>query len=265
MMPFINRHKTLVTAMLTAAGSLLLIFAAIIPVYENATSVLAKLKTRTKELESITNKVTIISKLDPTVLDERVKVIDSALPPKKDVLLYLNSIDGLSKELGLTFGGLSLSPGELTVATASATKKVAGKSNALQSLETEIKIRGGKDSVYTFLRTIEGVLPLMQIKDIKVTVLADEQYSLNLTLGMLWADPATVDVKGNVTLFGPEEDKYFTQLSEYRKYESIAAETINSEIKKDIFSSNALPQTSEIVQPSPKTSSQPSPSVIPQQ
>ena len=224
MMPWINRHKTLVTAILTAAGALVLVFMAVIPVYENATTILAKLKTRTKDLESITNKVTIISKLDPTVLDDRVKVIDSALPPKKDVLLYLNSIDGLSKELNLTFGGLSLAPGDLTEATASATKKVAGKPNSLQSLETDIKIRGGKDNVYTFLRTIEGVLPLMQIKDIKVTVLSQDQYALNLTLGMLWADPATVDVKGNVTLFGPDEDKYFTQLSEYRKYESIAVE-----------------------------------------
>ena len=265
MMPWINRHKTLVTAILTAAGALVLVFMAVIPVYENATTILAKLKTRTKDLESITNKVTIISKLDPTVLDDRVKVIDSALPPKKDVLLYLNSIDGLSKELNLTFGGLSLAPGDLTEATASATKKVAGKPNSLQSLETDIKIRGGKDNVYTFLRTIEGVLPLMQIKDIKVTVLSQDQYALNLTLGMLWADPATVDVKGNVTLFGPDEDKYFTQLSEYRKYESIAVETVNSETKQDLFASNVLQQLSATPQPSVKATPHPSPSVIPQQ
>lgn len=256
-MPWINRHKTLVTALMTAGSALLLCFLAIIPIYQNATELLGKLKTRTKDLESITNKVTIISKLDPNVLDERVQVIDSALPPKKDVLLYLNSIDGLSKELGLTFGGLSLAPGDLTEATASA-KKVASKASSLQSLETEIKIRGGKDNVYTFLRTIEGVLPLMQIKDIKVSVLSEDQYSLNLTLGMLWADPSTIDVKGNVTLFGPEEDKYFNQLSEYRKFESLAVATVNSEVKTDLFASNVLQQVAPSPSPSAKATSLPS-------
>jgi len=208
--------------MLMAIGiaivSLSLVMIAVLPIYNNASEILGKIKTKSSELETINNKVAILSKLDPAVLQDRVTVLDRALPPKKDVLLYLTSIDGLSRELGLTFGGVSLTPGDITVATGSATKKAPMKLTGVQSLETQIKINGRQDSIYTFLRTIEGVLPLMQIKDVKVSILSDEQYSLALTLGMLWAEPVTLDIKGPVTLFDAEEDRYFAQLSEYRQF-----------------------------------------------
>jgi hypothetical protein len=44
-----------------------------------------------------------------------------------------------------------------------------------------------------------------------------------------------VDVKGPVTLFGVEEDKYFTQLSEYRRFEAIKAAPLQGEVKYDLF------------------------------
>lgn len=189
----------------------------VVPMYNNASDNLLKVESKKKELESVTNKVTILSKLDPEVLKERVRVLDSALPPRKDVLLYLASIDGLSKDLGLSFGGISLSPGEIGDASESAKTNVA-KTNGLQTLETEIKLSGNKEAVYVFLRTIETVLPLMQIRNIKVTILGADDYALTLTLAMLWADPAVSDVKGQVSLFGTEEDEYFNQLSQYKSY-----------------------------------------------
>lgn len=228
-----NRHKTLAMAGGIGFVALILVFIAVVPIFQNATRLLGKIKTKSAELQSLTTKVSILSKLDPVVLQERVKTLDAALPPRKDVLLYLVSIDGLSRELGLTFGGLSLTPGELTGASGSAKKSaVAG---GLQSLETEIRMSGGEDSVYTFLRTIEGVLPLMQIKDIKVSILGEDQFSLILTLGMLWAEPTTIDVKGPVSLFGTEEDKYFNQLSQYRRFEGVAAAPVEQGGKQDLF------------------------------
>lgn len=215
------RHKTLAFAVGISLSTLVLIFVAIIPIYQNARTLLRKIETKSRELEELTNKVAILTQLDPGVLQDRVKVLDSALPPNKDLLLYLNSIDGLSRELGLSFGGLSLSPGELSGASGSAAK--ATKAIGLQRLETEIKMRGGQENIYSFLRTIENVLPLMQIENIKVSVLGDDQYALTLTLAMLWAEPSTMDVKGRVALFGETEEKLFTQLSEYRRFEPITS------------------------------------------
>lgn len=230
---WLTKHRSLSMAIGIAIGGAIVFVVAVVPIYQNADKLLGKVKTKSIELDNLTKKVSILTKLDPVVLQERVEVLDSALPAKKDVLLYLTSIDSLSRELGLTFGGLSLSPGELTVATGSADK--ASKTLGLQSLDTEIKMTGTDDSVYTFLRTIEGVLPLMQIKNIKVSVIGTDQYSLALTLGMLWASPEVGDIKGPVTLFGEAEDKYFNQLAEYRRFDEKIVAPINQEGKKDLF------------------------------
>lgn len=251
---WITKHKNLALAIGTALASLILVYVAVLPIYRNGSELLGQIKTRSTELESSTNKVSILSKLDPNVLKERVNVLDSALPPRKDVLLYLTSIDGLSRELGLTFGGLELAPGDITEASGSAqsNKRVQG----VQSLDTELKMSGGQESIYTFLRTIEGVLPLMLIKDVNVSILGNEQYSLALTLSMLWAEPATIDVKGPVTLFGAEEDKYFQQLSQYRRFDTVIIAAPVDGNKSDLFApySSSLttsPSSTPIPTPTP--------------
>ena len=236
-----NRHKNLAMAVLTGVVAVVLMAGAVWPIYQNANAVLGKIRVKSSELEALTNKVTLLSKLDPAVLQERVTTLDMALPPRKDVLLYLTSIDGLSNDLQLNFGGVSLAPGELSEATSSAGTKKSVSSAGVQSLETEIKILGGEDNVYSFLRTVEEVLPLMQIKGVKVTVLGDNEYSLALTMGMLWAEPATADVKSKITLFGDEEEKYFAQLAGYRRYDQTETETGGTIGKQDLFSTS-IPQ-----------------------
>lgn len=234
---WINTHKNLAMAIGIGIAAFLLLFIAVIPIYQNASGIMKKINQKSTELEALNTKVTILSQLDQAVLQERVATLDNALPPKKDVLLYLTSVDGLSRELGLTFGGLSLAPGDISEASESG-KKPAKNIKALgglRGLETEIRINGNKDSIYTFLRTIEEVLPLMQIKDVKVTVNPGEQYSLALTLNMLWAEPATVDVKSKITLFGEKEEKYFQQLSGYRKFQASVNMMPNQTPKTDLF------------------------------
>lgn len=214
---WVRQHRSLVMAGGIGVLAGMLFIMAIIPIYTNATDVLHKIEIKTKELDALNSKVAILSKLDPAVLEDRVTVLDMAIPPRKDVLLYLTSVEGLSRELDLTFGGLSLAPGDITLASPSAGKALA-KQAGVQRLETQIKMNGRQESLYAFLRTIEEVLPLMQINDVKVSILGPDQYSLTLTLGMLWAEPATLDIKGPVTLFNSEEDAYFSQLSNYRQF-----------------------------------------------
>lgn len=235
---WLNRHKSLLIAGVVGGLAILLVFAAVIPIYQNTRTLLTKLKSKTSELASLSDKVVLLSTLDPNVLASRVNTLNSALPPRKDVLLYLSAIDGLSRELNLTFGGLSLVPGEISEASGSAKKTTFAP--GVQSLETEIKMRGGQDSIYAFLRTIEEVLPLMEIKGIKVATLESNQYSLTLTLGMLWAEPGPVDTKGVIKLFGEAEDAQFGQLAQYRKFVPVISAAAQETSKLDLF---AKPQT----------------------
>lgn len=228
-------HDLLVKAIGLAIVSFALVLLAILPIYQSANKLLGTIQKKSSELDKISNKVALLSKLDKNVLAERVTVIDAALPPKKDVLLYLTSIDGLSRELGLTLGGVSLQPGNISENSETDTKKKLG--TGLQSLDTEIKIQGGQESIYSFLRTIESVLPLMQIKDISVSVSAENRYTLSLKLGMLWASPDTTSVTGAITLFGEEDDKYFTQLASFRRFAKLPTTSADftGNVKQDLF------------------------------
>ena len=231
-----KRHKTLVSAVVVGTVAIVLAFGAVVPLFQRIDQLSAKIETKSKEKEELERRVSILTQLDTNVLAQRVEVLDRALPPKKDILLYLAAINGLSNELGLSFGGINLAPGELTEATGSGKKSVAPM--GLSSLESEIKIQGDQDKIYAFMRAIEEVVPLMQIDDIKVAVVGDNQYSLSLTLGMLWAPSVTEQIKGPVTLFGEQEEKYFQQLAGYRDYpgivEQLSPENIGT--KSDIFS-----------------------------
>lgn len=237
---WINRHKTMVNAALVGMVGVLLATLVMAPLYRENRELVAKLEIKTKERNDLTNRVTLLSQLDQNILRERVQILDSALPPRKDVLLYLASINGLSSELGLSFGGVNLAPGELTEATGAA--KRTSQSGGLSTLESEVKIQGTKESVYAFLRAIEEVLPLMQIKDIKITV-SGERYVLSLNLGMLWAEASTTDVKGPVALFGEEEEKYFRQLAGYRSYPNITDQILPGTVgvKQNVFSPPTIP------------------------
>jgi hypothetical protein len=231
---WLNSHKNLAMAIGIGFAAVLLVFVAMIPIYQNASKLLKQIKQKSIELEALTNKVSILSQLDPNVLQERVVVLDKALPPRKDILLYLSSIDGLSRELDsplVNDPGARVLPRRVLVLV-----RRNAKAAGLQNLETEIKMRGSEENVYAFLRKVEEVLPLMQIGDIKVSILGEDQYSLTLKLGMLWAEPATADVKSQVTLFGEKEEKYFSQLASYRQFEPVIVSASSKSVgKTDLF------------------------------
>ncbi len=229
-------HHSLVTAVGVAVGALLLLIVVGIPMYNHTSELTTKWRAKQNEREEVLNKVSTLTQLDPTVLAERVSTIDAALPPKKDILTYLAAIDGLSSELGVSFGGVDLAPGILAEATSSGSKKNAPVKGGVESLTSEVKIVGDREKVYAFLRAIEQVLPLMQIDNVKVSVSNDGQYSLALTLGMLWAQQGTEALTGKIVLFDETEEKYFQQLSGYRQYAAIVSTASTGEIaKSDLF------------------------------
>jgi len=217
----ITRHRSLVLAIIIAGVAGLMILLVALPLIGSINKTTKQLRTKTEELEDLAKKVSILAGIDQSVLKERVTVLDAALPPKRDVMLYLTAISGLSQELGVSFGGISLEGGEIKAASTSATTK--GKTARtpdlkLDSLDTEIKITGSQESIYAFLRTVETTLPLMQIGDVKVSASEEGEYTLSLGLGMLWAGADSVGVKGQITLFDQKEEEYFTRLSGYRRY-----------------------------------------------
>lgn len=243
------RHAMMVRAVAVGIVAVLLILLGLIPMIGKMNTLTKKVASRAKEAKEITERVAILEGIDKEILRKRVEILDKALPNKKDVLLYLSTIDSLSKELGLNFSGISLAPGDVAEASASAaadgrkTKTVADEVPGVHSLETEVKITGKRENIFAFLRAIEQALPLMQVKDVKISILGSEDLALSLRLGMLWAKGDISNVKGAITLFNEKEESYFQQLSSYIVYAKVPLnQELNADQKNkvDIFSQTAI-------------------------
>lgn len=243
---WVVRHGFLAKAVLVALLVVVVLSTITVPFFTNATEINSKITIKKKESQELANKVSVLSGLDESVLDERVTVLDKALPPKKDVVLYLSTIDGLSRELNLNFGGISISPGEVTEASeaASKNKKVVVEQPGLHILETDIEFTGSKENIYSFLRLIEESAPLMQIKDARVNGLTEENFGLSLKLGMLYALTDVKQIKGPISLFDSTEEKYFQDLSAFRRYETLSNLSVQDTDlgKTDLFENTVTPQ-----------------------
>lgn len=215
------RHELGVKAISVGLAGLVVLIVGLWPLFRSAGEALRKIENRSQELEQLSKKVAILSQIDQEILKERTRVIKAALPETKDVVAYLRAVDGLSKELGLAFGGITVAPGEVSGAgqkAATPRTKATRQVSALNVLDTEIKITGNRDGIYAFLRQVEQTLPLMQVSDLVVTKIGEDQYTMSLSLGMLWAPTPTIDLKGAITLFSEKEEEYFQRLNSFGSY-----------------------------------------------
>ncbi len=235
------RHQVAIKAMGVFIASILLLLIGLWPLVRSAGSLIRKIDARGKEAEALSKKVTLLSQIDQQVLKSRATVIKAALPESKDIVAYLGAVDGLSKELGLSFGGITVTPGDVS---GDSQKSNAGRSKnsrkvaLLNVLDTEVSITGSRDGIYTFLRQVEQTLPLMQVSDVVINRIDDDLYTMSLSLGMLWAPVMSMDLKGAINLFTEKEEGYFQKLSVFTAYEGSRIDSANnsaSQGKTDLF------------------------------
>jgi len=221
---YMIRHPQMTKAVGLGLLAVVVVLIATVPIFGRSTELLKQIEVRGAEEEKLLRQVSVLSQVDPVALEERVKLLDSALPVRKDVILYLATIDGLSRELGLNFSGIALNPGDVTEASESAKSTKKDVVTGVHSLETEIQISGSKDSVFGFLKALERSLPLMMVKDVKVSIMGPDAYLLSVRLGMLWAGTSIADIKGTIALFDEKEEGYFQELLSYKRFSSAALE-----------------------------------------
>lgn len=226
------RHQVALKAVGIALVSVMIILVGLVPLFKSAGASLRKIEARQKEEKLLSQKVAILSQIDQTVLTERTKVIKAALPESKDVIAYLGAVDGLSKELGLSFGGITIAPGDVSGKAETKAGKNKRTVSELNVLDTDIKISGTKDGIYAFLRQVEQTLPLMQVADVSVQVADEDLYTMTLSLGMLWSGTPETDLKGAITLFNEKEESYFQRLNSFRLYPASRVETAVAEVGK---------------------------------
>lgn len=255
---FLRNHSYLVRAIGIVIVSFIVIFVGVISTWQRMSEVRSELEVKERSFEDLSQRVVVLNGLNSEVLSRRVAILDSVLPPSKDIVAYLTALDGLSRELGLSLGGISLNPGEVSSTGTADTgaKKSARSQAALSSLDTEIRIAGNSGSIYEFLRNIENTAPLMLVKDVQMNkVGSDDSYLLTLRLSMLYSFPTPSTLKGVVSLFTQKEEDLYESISGFNIYTVRTSETTSINVGKDnLFDSlgvtgqDQLPDLGELIQ-----------------
>lgn len=267
----IRKHEVLAKAIGVGVVGFFILMVAVVPSFNKNTELREEVKDKNSELDKLSQRVVVLTDVDEGVLDERITVLNRVLPPRKDIMAYLSTLDGLSRELNLSIGGFSVSPGKIYESSQTAAKKseeppIAG----LAYLDTEITISGSEESIYEFLRQVENTSPLLKVSDIKMSRVNKEEgspFNLSLQMAMLYA-PATMDGKvpgGAIELFRPEEEQVYSMVAEFKYYDLPLllqdSEAIN-EGRENIFSG---PTQSQPEASLPTSSPQSSPTPQPQE
>ena len=220
---FFRYHAFLARAMAVFFASVILLIIGVYPAVQKFSGVRDKLKKEEDVLKKLTGQVLVLDNLDDNILKQKIEVLDRVLPLSKDVVAYLNTLDGLSRELGLSMGDISLAPGEIYSSRKEDEASEKKRNSGLSSLETEVRITGDIAKIYDFLKQIENIAPLMLIKDVQMSRVGtfSETFVLTVRLGMIYADPVTSgSFKGVVNVFSSEDEKIFNKISEFKYYSS---------------------------------------------
>ena len=220
---WMHYHYFLSRAILVAGASVFLILVGVIPMISRFKQTRVALTKEKEKLETLSQKVVVLDNLDLRILKDRLELVNRVLPPSKNVVIYLNTLDLLAKELGLSLGDVSLSPGLIYEKESKQTKKqsvVKGKEK-WQTLETEVRIIGSQENIYAFLRRVEGLAPLMVIKDVQVSRVEEgsDNFILSLKLGMIYAEPKVERIVGQqIKLLSDEDERLVETLKSLRSY-----------------------------------------------
>ncbi|GEM_PF-803939 len=241
---YVRQHTYGSKAVLLLFALVVVSLLALLPMFTRMQNLTRELESKRKVLDELNEQVVVLNNLDQTILSERMKVMDKVLPPEKDVVAYVTALDSLSRDLGLSLGDISLNPGEIQKEGKEPPEGV--KTQGLSGIETEVRVTGPLESIYALLRQVETTAPLMIVKDVALSRVAGEVFTMKLRLTMIYADPVkSGSLKGVVSLFTREEESLYEQVEKYRRYESASARVVSGEGKKDLFEFGVIDQDSE--------------------
>lgn len=189
---------------------------------------LAKLIDKAQKLEAI----------DEVEIKKRVELVEEVLPSQKPVLELLSSLEQLSVEEGVVFGGLELKPGKIDELSKSKTER--------EEFEISFNIEGNLSNISSFVNKLEKTPPLMKIErmDLKLSR-GRENISETEEIGSLKAAlgvrvfyqflPKTIGaIDQPLAMLSSKEREILNKISSYRTIPKIQSNAVTG--KENLFS-----------------------------
>jgi Tfp pilus assembly protein PilO len=186
-----------------------------------------------KKYSQMQAKLDILSGIDTTLNDNRVRQMEAVFPSTKPVVALMGSLSQLALEHNLSFGGITLSPGSLTQeAVKSGTKKVSPQ--GLFDLRFGFQIGGDFDKISQFLAALENTSPLMKIEGVGLSIKTNPLFEREQTVvvadieisAYYQAPPKSLgDVTSPVKLLSRNEEALLNQLVGFRQFRAVIPQT----------------------------------------
>lgn len=158
-------------------GLFLILVVLIRPVAVKLNDNLATRRKLNTSLNQLQTKLNILEGIDPIMIDERVKKMEAIFPSTKPIVSLMASLSQLAAENGLSFGGVSLSPGSLSQEESPGKGKKKDASG-LADLTFGFQIGGDLDRISQFMQDLENTAPLMKIEEVGLTIKTNPIFNL---------------------------------------------------------------------------------------
>lgn len=142
----------------------------VVPLARKAMTMNTEIKTVSKEVDALTNKVSVLQTIDEDAMRRDLQTLLSAVPSDKSPSTLLATLDGLASQTGVSIGSVSLTNlGSLATDSA---KQLTEEERALGShlLPLTINISGTYAQVQAFLTASTSVRRLFRIRTFDISL-----------------------------------------------------------------------------------------------
>lgn len=159
-----RKYRFVLLPLITGLMVALITIVFAVPKIKTVVEVKGRLPEKKEKLSRLTEKVAFLEKLDAYELENKVVIVEKALPSKKAVVEILAALSSTSLESGVSFVGFGISPGKLSP-------------EKFEELSFKATFEGPIESVKDFLERMGEVLPVMNVVAFKIK---EEKVSLEI-------------------------------------------------------------------------------------
>ncbi len=153
-------HRQYTTPILMIFVSMILVFVALLPLFNDLLNTLSQRDEATRKLQVLKNNLEILSAADEGSLDMDLAVTFKALPQEKDFESVLNTLSAAASKAGVLLGNFEFRVGDLS--------KAQGSKDQLPSLAITLLINDGVVGAARFMSELATTLPISDVKSVDI-------------------------------------------------------------------------------------------------
>ena len=223
---YMKRHTYLTVAIVSWVVMIALSVLFVFPQGQRIVTETTQITLQQKKLSDATTKVAFLQALNGQDLERERTLLQTVLPSQKPVTPLISSMEKLAQDAGVTLKNFELNPGSVATTSATQTTTITkGFVPGVSSLPLKLEVQGGFAQMNTFFKSLDNLVPLVNVKTINFTQLsqnitsagADAQYKASVELESLYelqdATVAKIDPNAVLTALSAQDNSLIASLS----------------------------------------------------